>query len=111
MSSRTIETLPLTIAAKHNIDTRRVTAWAVTGSHQHPVSNSTVVQVDVRATTREQALDDARTIMLALLNEQYTPETPTRRVMIETTPSWLPDPDGTPRYTARYRITHRIEQE
>lgn len=64
------------------------------------------LQVDVRARTKEAAwgrADEARRLMLALVDLSWPAGVISRVDAIEG-PFWLADPDGAPRYVARYEV-------
>jgi hypothetical protein len=64
------------------------------------------VQVDVRASSKPQAwrrADTARRAVMSLPLAAW-PEGVVNRVDVVDGPFWLPDPNGAPRYVARYRV-------
>jgi len=70
--------------------------------------STTYVQVDCRAGSRHDAnarADAARQAICALPWAASWPHGRVCRVAVEEGPFWLPDPDGAPRYVARYALT------
>jgi hypothetical protein len=67
---------------------------------------ATSVQVDVRAGSREAARARADEIRRAVCALPFAPwdEGVVARVNVTEGPFWFPDPDGAPRYVARYEV-------
>jgi hypothetical protein len=86
-----------------------VTSWSYSVIEHDPPGwlSTTYVQVDCRAGSRHDAsrrADAARQAICAL-PWGSSPLGRVCRVVVEEGPFWLPDPDGAPRYVARYALT------
>lgn len=84
-------------------------SWSYTATEGDPPGwlCTVHVQVDCRAKTRGAAsanADAARQALCALPWQDW-PGGVVARVEVTEGPFWLPDPDGAPRYVARYAIT------
>lgn len=68
-----------------------------------------VLQVDVRASSKARARARADEALRTLIAAKYDAP-PAGGVLVdvqrESGPSWLPDPDGAPRYAMRVRVVH-----
>jgi hypothetical protein len=85
-----------------------VQVWAYASTDGDPPNWLAVValQVDIRASTKAGAFtraDAARRIVKALPRLPWAEGTCNRADVIDG-PFWLPDPQGAPRYVARYRV-------
>jgi hypothetical protein len=85
-------------------------SWSYSATEGDPPGwlSTTYVQVDCRAGSRHDAnarADAARQAICALPWAESWPHGRVCRVVVEEGPFWLPDPDGAPRYVARYAIT------
>jgi len=70
--------------------------------------STTYVQVDCRAGSRHDAHERAKAARQAICALPWASSWPHGRVcnvVVEEGPFWLPDPDGAPRYVARYALS------
>lgn len=84
-----------------------ITVHAVAANADWPyIAETVIVQVDVRASSKKRARDRAYAARASLLDLPSTPSVVTG-VAVESGPSWLPEPEGAPKYVLRVAVTVR----
>ena len=85
-----------------------ITSWAYDAQTPWPhVEDVVGIQVDVRASTKTAARDRAYLVRQRLLRLPFDTTNPVVRCEVVSGPTWLPDPDGAPRYVLRTSVAVR----
>lgn len=85
-----------------------VTVQQVGATMEYPnVVETATIQIDARAATKKAARDVAYEARSLLLRLPYTEPGTAGRVAVVQGPSWLPEPDGEPRYVTTVTVTCR----